>query len=182
MPRRDYDSDLDPPPRRRRPPPRRRRESSTALILVAVGSAILLFAGGVAVAAYLVLRERPADGLGVARTGGSDLERLAGSWESTFRDPTGRVTMQKVKQIVGNTETATWYQPDGRVFRINRVQFELTTRGPNKVFRYFTGWATDGTGRGGQPFPSGEYVYTLEGDTWTEYEPNGNVIVWTRRK
>src|SRR5215207_7500062 len=125
MPRRDDDSDLD-PPRRRRPPPRRKSETSTALILVAVGSAILLFAGGVAVAAYLILREQP--GGGVAGTGGSDLERLAGSWESTFRDPAGRVTMHKVKEIVGNTETATWYQPDGRVFRINRVQFELTTR------------------------------------------------------
>ena len=39
----------------------------------------------------------------------------------------------------------------------------------------------DGPGAG-QPFPSGEYVYTLEGDTWTEYEPNGGVIVWTRRR
>jgi hypothetical protein len=182
MPRREYDSDLDPPPRRRRPRPRRKRESSTALILVAVGSAILLFASGVAVAAYLILREQPGGGRGVGGTGGSDLERLAGSWESTFRDPAGRVTMHKVKEIVGNTEAATWYQPDGRVFRINRVQFELTTRGPNRVFRYFNGWATDGTGRGGQPFPSGEYVYTLAGDTWTEFEPNGNVIVWTRRK
>ena len=181
MPRYDDDSDLEPRPRRRRPPPRRKRESSTALVLVAVFSAIVLFAGGVAVAAYLVLREQPGGGRDVAG-GGSDLERLAGSWESTFRDPAGRVYMRKVKQVAGTTETATWYHPDGRAFRINRVEFQLITRGPNKVFRYFNGWATDGNGMGGHPFPSGEYVYTLEGDTWTEFEPNGNVIVWTRKR
>ena len=181
MARRDSDSDLDPPPRRRRPPPRRKRESSTALILVAVVSAILLFAGGAGVAAYLVLREQGKDVRTVV-AGDGDRERLAGTWESTFRDPTGRVYMRKVKQIVGNTETATWYHPDGRAFRINKVDFELLERGPNKVFRYFNGWATDGRGMAGHPFPSGEYVYTLQGDTWTEYEPNGNVIVWARRR
>jgi hypothetical protein len=87
--------------------------------------------------------------------------------------------MHKVKEITGTTETATWYRPDGTLFRVNRVQFELVQRGPDKVFRYFNGWATDGFGAG-QPFPSGEYVYTLEGDTWTEYDPGGP-IMWTRR-
>ena len=67
------------------------------------------------------------------------------------------------------------------MFRINRVEFQLDVRNGAKVFRYFNGWATDGTGMGGQPFPSGEYVYTLEGDTWTEFDPGG-LIVWTRRR
>jgi hypothetical protein len=182
MPRYDDDSDLEPRPRRRRPPPRPRRESSTALVLVGVGSALLLFVAGVGVAAYLVLREQAKDRPGGGLAGTTDLERLAGTWECTFRDPTGRVYMRKVKQIVGNTETATWYQPDDRVFRINRVEFQLTERGPDKVFRYFNGWATDGNGLGRHPFPPGEYVYTLEGDTWTEYDPAGAVLVWTRRR
>ena len=182
MPRRDDDSDLDlSPRRRRRPPPRRKRESSTVLVLVGVGCALLLFVTGVGVAAYIVHREQSKNAPGGGLTGGTDLEKLAGNWECTFRDPTGRVYMRKVKQITGNTETATWYQPDGRVFRINRVEFELTTRGPEKVFRYFNGWATDGNGMGGHPFPSGEYRYTLEGDTWTELDPGG-AIVWTRQR
>jgi hypothetical protein len=94
---------------------------------------------------------------------------------------TGRVTMHKVKEIVGNTETATWYGPDGRAFRVNRVEFALETRGNAKVFRYFNGWVTDGNGWGGQPFPSGEYTYTLEGDTWNEFDPGG-LIIWTRKR
>jgi hypothetical protein len=91
------------------------------------------------------------------------------------------VTMHKVKEIVGNTETATWYRADGTVFRANRVQFELGTRGMEKVFRYSNGIVLVGPDAG-QPFPSGEYVYTLEGDTWSEFEPTGGTIVWTRKK
>jgi hypothetical protein len=182
MPRRDDDSDLDSGPRRHRRRVERMPDTKPVLILVCLGIGLLLVVG-VGFAAYVLLRIKPGDGLGtVGGPPGSDLEQLAGAWECTFRDPAGRVTMHKVKQLAGTTETATWYRPDGSVFRINRVEFELTSRGPNKVFRYFNGWATDGTGRGGQPFPSGEYVYTLEGHTWTEYESNGNVIVWTRRR
>jgi hypothetical protein len=111
----------------------------------------------------------------------SDLERLAGRWESTFRDSIGRITMHKVKEINGVTETATWYRPDGTVFRVNRVEFQLETQGQNKVFRYFNGWVVDGPGAG-QPFPSGEYFYSVEGDTWMEYGPTGETIVWTRAR
>lgn len=180
MPRRDYDdgdSDLEPPRRRRRRPPRE-SESNTVLILVAVVAGLVLLAGGAAVAGYLWLRARPAAVTGGAAT--PDLERLAGEWECTFRDPAGRVTMHKVKQVRGNTETATWYRPDGSVFRANRVDFQLDVRGGDKVFRYFNGVVLVGPDAG-QPFPSGEYVYTLEGDTWTEFDPGG-LIVWTRRR
>jgi hypothetical protein len=150
------------------------------LVLVCVGSVLLLMATGVAAACYILLRENP-KAFGVAAgPGATDVERLAGTWECTFRDPNGHVTMRKVKEIRGTTETATWYRPDGFKFRVNRVEFELSTRGPDKVFRYFNGWANDGIGPG-QPFPTGEYVYTLEGDTWTEFDPGG-LIVWTRRR
>src|SRR5262245_9252185 len=121
MPRRDYDSDLDLPPRRRRR--RRKPDSSSTVILLCVGGGLLLLLlVGAAVGAYIVFRAKP-DGSGVATgPGASDLERLAGTWECTFRDPTGRVNMHKVKQITGTTETATWYRPDGSVFRVNRVE------------------------------------------------------------
>lgn len=179
MPRRDYESDLE-PARRRRPPPQR-SESNTALILVGVTAGLLLLLGGAAVAGYVWLRAKPAGGRGIASgLGATDLERLAGEWECTFRDPTGRVTMHKVKQVRGTTETATWYRPDGSVFRANRVEFRLDVRGGDKVFRYFNGVVLVGPDAG-QPFPSGEYVYTLEGDTWTEFDPGG-LIVWTRRR
>ncbi len=172
MPRRDYDSDLEPRRRRRR---RERRDSNIAIIVALVGIGFLVLVGGV-IGVYLLLRLKPA----VPMTSGkSDLEHLAGEWESTFRDPAGNVTMRKVKKIVGNTETATWYRPDGVVFRVNEVTFDLTTRGKDKVFRYFNGWVRVGPDAG-HPFPSGEYVYTLEGDTWTEFDPGGP-IVWTRR-
>ena len=180
MPRYDDDSDLEPRPRRRRRPVRKNSGNGPVLILLCIGIALLVVVGA-GVAGYLFLRGKPGSGLGV--TGGSpksDLEQLAGSWECTFRDPAGNVFMHKVKQISGTTETATWYRPDGSVFRVNRVEFELATRGQAKVFRYFNGWVVDGPGAG-QPFPSGEYVYTLEGDTWTEHDPGG-LIVWTRRR
>jgi hypothetical protein len=151
------------------------------LVLVAAAVGLVLLMGGAAVAGYLWLRTKPAGGPGVAiGPGATDLDRLAGEWESTFHDPTGRVTMRKVKQIRGNTETATWYRPDGSVFRANRVELRLDTRGGDKVFRYFNGVVLVGPDAG-QPFPSGEYVYTLEGDTWTEFDPGG-LIVWTRRR
>jgi hypothetical protein len=180
MPRYDDDSDLDPPPRRRRRPTRKKSGNGPVLILVCLGIALLVVVG-TGVVGYLMVRGKSGAGLGLA--GGppkGDLEQLAGSWECTFRDPAGNVVMHKVKQIAGTTETATWYRPDGSVFRVNRVEFELTTRGQSKVFRYFNGWVVDGPGAG-QPFPSGEYVYTLEGDTWTEYDAGGP-IVWTRRR
>lgn len=142
------------------------------MILIGVGVALLLVAGA-AVLGYVWFRGKPAS------TGG-DLERLAGTWECTFRDPAGNVYMHKVKQIAGHTETATWYRPDGSVFRVNRVEFELTVRNGAKVFRYFNGWVVDGPGAG-QPFPAGEYEYELNGDTWTEFDPGG-LIVWTRRR
>jgi hypothetical protein len=180
MPRRDYDSDLDPPPRRRHRPPKR-SESNAVLILVAAGTGLLLLLGGAAVAGYVLLRAKPAGLPGIATgSGGTDLERLAGDWECTFRDPAGRVTMHKVKQVRGTTETATWYRPDGSVFRANRVEFQLDVRGGDKLFRYFNGVVLVGPDAG-QPFPSGEYAYTLDGDTWTEFDPGGPII-WTRRK
>lgn len=179
MPRRrdDWDDDDDLRPRRRRPPARRKQGSNLAIILILGGVALALILAGAGVAGYLLLR-KPTGGGGA---GASDLERLSGSWECTFRDPAGRVTMHKVKEIAGTTETATWYRPDGGVFRANRVEFELVTRGRDKVFRYFNGRVLVGPDAG-QVFPPGEYVYTLEGDTWTEYEPTGGVIVWTRKR
>jgi hypothetical protein len=176
MPRPD-DSDLE-PRRRRRPRPDSDSHAYLIVVLLCVG---IVLAGGAAVTAYLLLRPKPGGDGGLAvGLPGTELERLAGAWESTFRDPTGRVTMYKVKEIRGTTETVTWYRPDGSVFQVNRVEFRLEERGPNKVFRYFNGWVTNGPGPG-QPFPPGEYLYTLEGNTWTEYDPGG-IIVWTRRR
>jgi len=183
MRRYDDDSDLDYEPRRRR----RRRvhekpDNRLIIIVLCLGVGLFLLAASGAVV-YVLVRDKGAAPVlvgGGGGGGGSDLERLAGSWECTFRDPTGRVTMRKVKDIVGTTETATWYRPDGTVFRINRVEFALATRGPDKVFRYFNGIVVQGPDAG-HVFPSGEYVYTLEGDTWTEFDPGG-IIVWTRRR
>src|SRR5262249_53408978 len=179
MPRYDDDSDLDyesrPRRRRRRAPEKPDNRLIITVLCLGVGLFLLAAAGaGVCVS---VRDKGGAVGLaGGGAGGGGDLERLAGSWECTFRDATGRVTMRKVKEIVGTTETATWYRPDGTVFRINRVEFALAMRGPDKVFRYFNGIVVQGPDAG-HVFPSGEYVYSLEGDTWTEYDPGG-VIVW----
>jgi hypothetical protein len=179
MPRRDYDdSDLDDRPRRRRRRPVERKQGSNVVAILACIGAFLLLAIAVSVGGYFILRAKTVP---IAGIGGGDLERLAGAWECTFRDGMGRVTMHKVKEIVGNIETVTWYGPDGRTFRINRVEFVLETRGQSKVLKYFNGWATDGNGFGGQPFPSGEYAYSLEGDTWTEFDPGG-LIIWTRKR
>src|SRR3954465_10870015 len=92
------DSDLDPGPRRRRRRPERKSGDKTILILVGVGFA-LLFAACTAVGAYVLLRDRPASPNLMSGPAGSDLERLAGAWECTFRDPAGRVFMHKVKEI-----------------------------------------------------------------------------------
>ena len=145
---------------------------------MSVGFVVL---AGTAIGGYYLLRQKALPGLGIANGPAGDLDLLAGRWECTFRDPAGRVYMHKIKEINGNSETATWYRADGTVFRVNRVEFQLDTRGDKKVFRYFNGWASDGVGLG-QPFPSGEYVYTLEGDTWTEFDRAGGTIVWTRMR
>jgi hypothetical protein len=171
MPRRDYDSDLEPRPRRRPRGARGGSDSKTVLILVCVGVGLLFLVGAVAIGVFVL------QGSG----GKKDLERLQGSWESTFRDPAGNVAMHKVKVIDGNTETATWYDANGNKFRVNQVQFDLRTDGGSKRFRYFNGRVLFGPDAG-MPFPSGEYVYTLDGDTWTEYVAPTGTIVWTRRR
>lgn len=151
------------------------------MVAIAIGVVFgTLFLAAAGIGVFVLLRAQPGD---LKLGGGSaegDRERLTGAWECTFRDPAGRVTMRKVKVIAGTTETATWYGPDGRVFRANRVDFALDTRGAKKVFRYFNGVVLEGADAG-RPFPSGEYEYSLDGDTWTEFDAGGP-IVWTRRK
>jgi hypothetical protein len=179
MGRRDFDSDLDerPRPRRRRA---RKAPSSNLVVILAVVGVCLLLAAGAGIAGYFALRGKADVVLGgPGGSNRSDLELLAGRWEATFRDPAGRLVMRKIKEIDGTTETVTWYQTDGRVFQINRVEFRLETRGDTKTFRYFNGWILNGPGAG-QPFPDGEYIYTLEGDVWMEYGPGGETIQWTR--
>jgi len=173
MPRREFDSDLDEPPRRRQRRPRKEKSSNPTLILVCVGIGFL-FLVVLSVGGYFLLRAK-------SPAVGSDLDRLAGRWECTFRDGTGRITMHKVKEISGTTETATWYRADGSVFRVNRVEFALIVRGNSKVFSYFNGTVIDDRGIV-QHFPPGEYVYTLEGDIWAEFPIGEPVIVWTRSK
>src|SRR5262249_24690631 len=147
------------------------------ITVLCLGAGLFILAAAGAVVYVLVRDKGIAPGpAGGGAGGGGDLERLAGAGGGTFRGPRGRGTLRKVKEIVGTTETATWYRPDGTMFRINRVESALAMRGPEKVFRYFNGVVLHGPDAG-NVFPSGEYVYMLEGDTWTEYDPGG-VIVW----
>src|SRR5262249_15143745 len=120
MPRYDDDSDLDYEPRPRRRRRRRKQNNRLIIILLSLGAGLFV-AGLVGAGIYVLLRDK--GGVWGAGAPAGDLERLAGSWECTFRDPNGRINMRKVKEIVGTTETATWYRPDGSVFRINRVEF-----------------------------------------------------------
>ena len=124
MPRREYDSDLDHGHGRRRRRVKKSPKSNPVMILVCVAIG-LVFVAGAAVTCYLLLRAKAAPQGLVANPGVSDLERLAGQWECTFRDPAGNIVMHKVKEIIGKIETATWFRPNGSVFRINRVEFEL---------------------------------------------------------
>src|SRR5437016_4739296 len=133
MSRRYDDSDLDDYPRpRRRRRPEKKSDSNTLVVIVSVIGIAILLLGGTLVGGYVLLRERAPRLAVVGNAPASDLELLAGRWESTFLDATGRVTMHKVKEINGTTETATWYRPDGTVFRVNRVEFKLETRGQDK--------------------------------------------------
>jgi hypothetical protein len=178
MPRRDHDSDLDDMPRRRARRRGKPQSNWAAFLVVGVVVVAILVMAGLTIAGYYLMRGKPA---ALANTAGAtDMELLAGKWECTFRHPNGEIYMHKVKDIVGTTETATWYRPDGSIFRVNRVEFQLENRNGRKVFRYFNGWAIDAVGVG-QPFPPGEYAYTLEGDTWTELDPMGT-IVWTKKR
>src|SRR6188474_2580164 len=99
MPRWDDDSDLDWEPRRRPRRARRKPNTGPVIVLVFVGLGLLLLAAA-GVGAFLLVRWKAAEvGVVAAGPAESDPDRLAGTWESTFRDPLGQVTMRKVKVI-----------------------------------------------------------------------------------
>jgi hypothetical protein len=110
-----------------------------------------------------------------------DFLRLQGTWEYTFRNDDGQVIVRKVKEIKGRSETTTWYSPDGSVQQVSVVQFALEVRGPNRVFRYFSGSTYKGQDRIGS-IADGSFVYTLDGEVWTEIDPSGRAFSWRRAK
>lgn len=110
-----------------------------------------------------------------------DLRKLEGKWEHTFKDKDGKALVRKVKEVKGNTEKVTWYLPDGTVHMVNTVDFKLEMRGKDKVFSYFNGKVVEGPAKG-QEFQSGSFVYTLDGDTWTEVTETGEKFPWRRVK
>ena len=52
-------------------------------------------------------------------------------------------------------------------------------RGRDRVYSYSNGRVTAGPDAG-RRFASGSFVYTLAGDTWTEFDPSGQVFAWKR--
>src|SRR5262249_59746712 len=109
MPRYDDDSDLEyeSRPRRRRRRVPEKPDNRLIITVLCLGAGLFLLAAAGAVVYVLVRDTGIAPGpAGGGAGGGGDLERLAGSWECTFRDPTGRVTLRQAKGNVGATATA----------------------------------------------------------------------------
>jgi len=144
---------------------------STRLILFCFVGAVILGSVGAA----------PADEPNDKRALKADLGKLEGNWEFTFTDKDGNVVGRKVKEIKGNNEKVTWYLPDNTVFSVNTVEFKLEAKGKDKVFQYFNGKVVEGAAKG-EKFADGSFLYSLDGDTWTEITGSGEKFAWKRVK
>jgi hypothetical protein len=111
----------------------------------------------------------------------ADLGKLEGKWEFTFTDKDGKVVVRKVKEIKSNNEKVTWYLPDNTIYAVNTVEFRLEAKGKDKMYRYFNGKVVDGPAKG-EKFPDGSFLYSLDGDTWTEITDSGEKFAWKRVK
>jgi hypothetical protein len=111
-----------------------------------------------------------------------DLRNLQGKWEYTFKEGEANAGIRKVKEIKDNKETVTWYNPEGKVFLVNEVDFKLERKGKLRIFSWSNGKVVEGELKG-SPFEDGSFLYELEGDEWRELLPVGDgKIVWKRVK
>jgi hypothetical protein len=111
-----------------------------------------------------------------------DLRKLQGKWEHNFKNDKVNANIRKVKEIKGNKESVTWYDPDGKIVAANKADFKLEIKGKQRVFSWSNGKIVDSEYRE-RPFQDGSFVYKLEGDKWIEMLPAGKgQIVWRRVK
>ncbi len=99
-----------------------------------------------------------------------DLRKLQGKWEHTFTFNTeqGDLEIRKVKEIKNETETVTWYLPDGKVYLVSQVDIKLEKKGKDRIFTYSNWKFLEGPEKGKEIPGKGSFVYKLSGDTWTE--------------
>lgn len=113
-----------------------------------------------------------------------DLRKLQGKWEYTFEDEQGKVVIRKVKEIKDETETVTWYLPDGKVYQVNRVDIKLEKKGRDRILTYSNWKYLEGPEKGKEiKGKIGSFVYKIDGDAWTEVlEMGQGELKWKRVK
>ena len=92
----------------------------------------------------------------------SDLDKLQGTWETSFRQE-GK-TYRAVKTIQDQTETVEVFDGE-RLMKRHSVNFELDERDGIKTFTYRNGQITLGAGSPAN-LPDGKYIYRVDGDNW----------------
>lgn len=117
-----------------------------------------------------------------------ELEKVQGKWERTVTTADG-TPIRVVKEITGNSETVTYFGPNGKVLQAHRVEFKLETSGKVKIFTYFNGIVTAGPRKGSQKKDPTSYVYRVEDDMFFEVmgilvgsKEKPEIIVWKRPK
>jgi hypothetical protein len=113
-----------------------------------------------------------------------DLRKLQGKWEYTFKDRERKVLVRKVKEIKDETETVTWYLPNGEVAQVNRVDIKLERKGDDRILIYSNWKFLEGPQKGREfPGKNGSFFYKLDGDIWTSVLETGvGEIPWKRVK
>ena len=127
-----------------------------------------------------------------ATAAGDDLAQLQGKWERG-KYPGGPApdAVRVVKEINGNRETVTYYDPSGNVLAATTAEFKVQAYGPVRVYTFDALRFTDGPRTGQSERQAVSYIYRVDGDALHEAHgllansPAGSapaVVTWTRSK
>lgn len=97
----------------------------------------------------------------------TDLERMLGSWEYTFRNDAG-APFRVVKKVDETSDTVTRFDAQGNVIHAHTSNFELLREGPFRIFKITNTVVTAGPDTGASTNRPRSFAYRIEGDAMIE--------------